>query len=50
MDFKAKLHNYIKAVQSGEWVAGKYQRLAVDRFVNDLKRIDLKFNIEEGDR
>lgn len=50
MDFKLKLHNYVKAVQSGEWVAGKYQQLAVDRFVNDLKRTDLKFNIEEGER
>jgi len=50
MDFKLKLHNYIKAVQSGEWVAGKYQQLAVNRFVNDLKRTDLKFNIEEGER
>jgi len=50
MDFKLKLHNYVKAVQSSEWVAGKYQQLAVDRFVNDLKRTDLKFNIEEGER
>jgi phage terminase large subunit-like protein len=50
MDFKFKLHNYVKAVQSGEWVAGKYQQLAVDRFVNDLKRTNLKFNIEEGER
>jgi len=50
MDFKLKLHNYVKAVQSGECVAGKYQQLAVNRFVNDLKRTDLKFNIEEGER
>lgn len=50
MDFKIKLTNYINAVQSGQWVAGKYQRLAVDRFVNDLGRKDLVFNYEEGER
>jgi phage terminase large subunit-like protein len=50
MDFKLKLNEYVKAVQLGKWTAGKYQQLAVDRFVNDLKRTDLKFNIEEGER
>jgi len=50
MDFKLKLNEYVKAVQTGKWTAGKYQQLAVDRFVNDLKRNDLKFNIEEGER
>ena len=50
INFKDKFHNYIKAVKSGEWVAGKYQILAVERHLKDLKRKDIQFDIDEGER
>lgn len=50
INFKDKFHNYIKAVESGEWVAGRYQQLAVKRHLNDLKRKDIEFDINEGER
>jgi phage terminase large subunit-like protein len=49
-DFKKKFHDYIKAVESGEWIAGKWQQLAVKRHLKDLKRKDLVFDIDEGER
>ena len=50
INFKDKFHNYIQAVESGEWVAGRYQQLAVKRHLNDLKRKDIEFDINEGER
>lgn len=50
IDFKKKFDNYIKAVHSGEWIAGKWQKLAVERHLKDLKRKDLVFDIAEGER
>ena len=50
INFKDKFNNYIKAVKSGKWVAGKYQILAVERHLKDLKRKDIQFDIDEGER
>jgi phage terminase large subunit-like protein len=50
INFKDKFNNYIKAVESGEWIAGKWQQLAVKRHLKDLKRKDLVFDIDEGER
>ena len=41
---------YARDVLSGKIVVGKFMRLACQRFVNDLKRTDIKFDVKLGQR
>ena len=41
---------YANGVVSGEIIAGRYVRLAAKRFLSDLKRTDLKFDVKKGQR
>ena len=35
---------YIDSVQSGQRIAGKWEKLAIDRFLNDLERDEFYFD------
>ncbi len=48
--YVTKAKRYAKAVTSGKKVAGKYVKLACQRFLDDLQRSDLVFNAKEADR
>lgn len=47
-DFKQVFFDYIDSVNSGSILACKWEKLAVKRFENDLKRHEFTFDIETG--
>lgn len=46
----ARAKRYAREVATGKRVAGKFTRLACQRFLDDLKRKDLRFDAAEADR
>lgn len=48
MNFKSIVEKYINDVQSGEVVACKWVKLAIDRHLNDLKRKDIFFSEDKA--
>src|SRR5689334_10738580 len=46
----ARAKKYAREIAAGKRVAGKFTRLACQRFLDDLKRKDITFDAAEADR